>query len=93
MMHILICRDLRQFDFQINVTQKGLEKYASFSLANKLVFIDGFQSLSSSFDGLVWNLVESGCKYSSEEFDSEILDLVEQKAFYPCECMCNFKKC
>ena len=52
-MHILICRDLRQFDFQINVTQKGLEKYASFSLANKLVFIDGFQSLSSSFDGLV----------------------------------------
>ena len=91
MMHILLCRELHQFDFKINVIQKGLEKYRSFSLDNKLVFIDSFQSLSSSFDSLVKHLGENDFKHLSREFDSEILDLVKQ-GFYTYEYMCNFEK-
>ena len=45
-----------QFNFKINVILSGLEKYMIFSLDNKLVFIDGFQFLSSSLDSLAKNL-------------------------------------
>ena len=36
--------------------QNGLEKYMSFTINNKLSFIDSFQFLSYSLDSLVKNL-------------------------------------
>ena len=55
----------------------------SFSLDNKLVFIDSFQFLSSSLDSLVKNSGENGFKHLSQVFDSEVVDivLVKQKGF------------
>ena len=41
------------FDFKIDVISKTLEKQISFSLDNKLSFIDGFQLFSSSLDSLM----------------------------------------
>ena len=70
-------QELGKFDFKINVISTGLKKYTSFSLDNKLVFIDNFQFLSSSLDGLVKNLEENDFKHLSQEFDSKILDLVK----------------
>ena len=49
----LIMQELGQFDLKINVIPNGLEKYMSFSINNKLSFIDSFQFLSSSLDSLV----------------------------------------
>ena len=46
-------QELGQFDLKINVISNGLEKYMSFSINNKLSFIDSFQFLSSSLDRLV----------------------------------------
>ena len=43
------------FDFKIDVISKTLEKQISFSLDNKLSFIDGFQLFSSSLDSLYEN--------------------------------------
>ena len=37
----------------MNVIPNALEKYMSFSISNKLSFIDSFQFLSSSLDSLV----------------------------------------
>ena len=54
----------------------GLEKYMSFSINNKLSFIDSFQLLSSSLDSLVKYLGTDDFKYLSEEFDNNVLDLV-----------------
>ena len=51
-----------------------------------------FQFLSSSVDSLVKNLGKNDFKYLSQEFDNEILDLVNQKGFYPYEYMTDFKK-
>ena len=68
----------------------GLHKYMRFSLDNNLVMIDGFQFLSSSLDSLVKNLCESDCMHLSQEFDSEVLDLVRQKGFYSYKYMCDF---
>ena len=58
-------------------------KYMSFTINNKLRFIDSFQFLSSSLDSLVKNLSKNDFKYFSQEFDNDVLDLVNQKRFYP----------
>ena len=66
----LIMQELGKFDLNINVIQNGLEKYMSFSINNKLSFIDSFQFLSSPLDRLVKNLAKDDFKYSSQEFDN-----------------------
>ena len=56
-----------------------MEKYMSFSVNNKLIFVDSFQSLSSSSDSLVNNLNKDDFNYLSQEFNNNILVLVKQK--------------
>ena len=62
----------------------------SFSINNKLSFIDSLQFLSSSLDNLVKNLAKDDFKYLSQEFDNNILDLVKNKGFYPYEYISDF---
>ena len=76
-------QELGKFNLKINVIPNRLEKYMSFSINNKLSFIDRFQFLSSSFDSLVRNLKKDDFKYLTQEFDNKVLDLVKQKGFYP----------
>ena len=64
----------------------------SFTINNKLRFIDIFQFLSSLLDSLVKNLKKDGFKYSSQEFDNNVLDLVKRKGFYPFEYMSNSER-
>ena len=61
----------------------------SFTINNKLSFIDSFQFLSSSLNSLVKNLSKDTFKYFSQEFNNNVLDLLKQKGFYPSECMNN----
>ena len=49
-------QELGKFNSKINVITNGLEKYISFTIINKLSFIENFQFLSSSLDSLVKNL-------------------------------------
>ena len=86
-------QELGKFSLKINVVPNGLEKYISFSISNKLSFIYSFQFLSSSLDSLVKkNSSKDDFKYLSQEFDNNILDLVQQKVFYPYEYMTDFKR-
>ena len=64
----------------------------SFNINNMLTFIDSFQFLGSPLDILVRNLGKVDFKYLSQEFDSDVLDLLKQKGFYPYEYMSSFKK-
>ena len=52
----LITRKLGKVNLKTNVIPNGLENYMSFTVNNKLIFIDGFQFLSSSLDSLVKNV-------------------------------------
>ena len=63
----------------------------SFSISNKLIFIDSFQFLSSSLDSLIQNLTNNNFKCSVQEFVNNVLDLLKQKGFYPYEYMSDFK--
>ena len=62
----------------------------SVSTNNKLIFIDSLQFLTSSLDSLVKKLGDF--KYLSQKFDSNVLDLVKQKGFYPYDYMNDFEK-
>ena len=64
----------------------------SFSINNKLSFVDRFQFLSSSLERLIENLNKDDFKYLSQELHNNVLDLVKQKGFYPNEYMSNFEK-
>ena len=85
-------QELGKFNLKINVIPNGLEKYMSFTINNKLSFIDSFQFLSSSLGSLVKKLIKDDFKYLGQEFDNNVLDLVKQKGFYPYEYMNDFEK-
>ena len=74
-------QELGKFSFKINFIPNGLEKYMSFSFSinNKLSFIDSFQFLSSSLDRIVEHLTKADFKYLSQELDNKVLDLVKKK--------------
>ena len=56
-----------------------------------LVFIDSMQFMNDSLDALVKNLDKGDCKYLSEVFSGERLQLVKQKGVYPYEYVDSFK--
>ena len=60
-------QELGKFGFKINIIPNELEKCISFSINNKLAFIDSFQFLNSSLDTLIKNLGKD-----DELFDSRI---------------------
>ena len=49
-------QELGKFNFKINAIPNGLGKCTSFSINNKLAFIDSLQFLSSSLDSLIKKL-------------------------------------
>ena len=87
-----IMQEVGNFNFEINFIPNGLEKYTSFNINNKLIFIDSFQFLSSLLDGLVNTLSKNDLTYLSQESDGNVLDLVKLEGFYPYEYMRDFKK-
>ena len=64
----------------------------SFTINNKLSFIDSLQSLSSSLRSLIKNSSKDDFQYLSQELDNNVLDLAKQKGFYPYEYMSDFEK-
>ena len=88
-------KEQRKFNFKINVTPNGQEKYMSFSINNKLAFhfnLHTFQFLHSSSYNLVKNLIKDDFKYLSQEFDTGVLELVKKEGFYPSDYMSGFEK-
>ena len=61
----LIMQELGKFNVKVNVIPNELDKYMSFTINNKLTYIDSFQFLSSSLDNLVKNFRKDDFKYLS----------------------------
>ena len=81
----LLMEVLGKFNLKISVTPKWLERYMSFTINNKLSFMESFQLLSSALDSLVNNLNRDDFKCLSQEIENNVLDLVKHKGFYPYE--------
>ena len=69
-------QELGKFNLKISVISSELEKYMSFTINNELIFIDSFQFLSSSLDSLVKKINRDRFKYLCQEFDNNVLYLV-----------------
>ena len=69
-------QELGKFNLKISVISSELEKYMSFTINNELIFIDSFQFLSSSLDSLVKKINIDHFKYLCQEFDNNVLYLV-----------------
>ena len=87
----VICFELSKSDVKIEVILKRLEKYMAFFLNKDSVFINSMQFLNSSLDPLVKNFCDDDFKYLTEEFGSENLGLLRQKAAYPYGYMNSFE--
>ena len=85
-------RELSKFNLEINFIPNELEKYMSYAIVDKLIFVGSFQFLSSSLYSLDENLGKDDIEYFIQEFDNNVLDLVKLKGFYPYEHMNDFEK-
>ena len=85
-------QELGKFNHKINVIRNGLEKYMSSTINYKLSFVYSFQFLSSSLDNVVKNLSKDDFKNLSQELDNNVLDLVNERGFYPYAYMKDFEK-
>ena len=88
----LITQGLGKSNIKISVVSNGLEKCMSFTINNKLSFIDSSQFLSFSLDRVVKNLNIYGFRYSTHKFDNNISDPAKEKGFYPYEYIADFGK-
>ena len=88
----LITQGLGKSNIKISVISNGLEKHMSFTINNKLSFIDSSQFLSFSLDRLVKNLNIYGLKYSTHKFNNNVSDPANEKGFYPYEYIADFGK-
>ena len=88
----LIMKELGNLNLKINDIPNGLEKYLIFGINKKLSFIDSFQFLSYSLDSLIKHFAKDDFKCLSQEFETNVLDFVKQKGFYPYKDMSNFEK-
>ena len=86
-------QELGKFNHKTNVISNESKKYISFSINNKLSFIDSFQLASSSLDSLVKNLAKNNFSYLSLEFDCNVLDLVKQKGKETYQAKETYKVC
>ena len=85
-------QELGKFNLRINVIPNGSEKYISFTINNRLSFVDSMQFPSSPLGSLVKNLNKEDFKYLSQEFVDNVLDLVKQKEFCLYEYMSDYEK-
>ena len=75
----LIIQELGKLNLKTNVIPNRLEKYISFKINKKLVFVDSFQFFISSLASLVKDLGKDDLKFLGQELDTNVLDLVKRK--------------
>ena len=77
-----------KLNLKINVIPYLLERYLSFTIDKMSSFIESVQFLRFSFD----SLSKDDFPFLTQKFDNNVLDLVKQKRFDPCEFMSDFQK-
>ena len=79
----IIFKELNNFDVDIAVIPKGIDKYMSIIVNRHITFIDSLQFYNSSLDTLASNLNDEDFKYLVSEFGIDKLEILERKDAYP----------
>ena len=88
----IIFKELNNFDVDISVIPKGIDKYMSIIVNRHITFIDPLQFYNSSLDTLASNLNDEDFKYLVSEFGTDKLEILKRKDAYPYESVDSYEK-
>ena len=88
----IIFKELNNFDVDISVIPKGIDKYMSIIVNRHITFIDSIQFYNSSLDTLASNLNGEDSKYLVSEFGIDKLEILKRKDAYPYEWVDSYGK-
>ena len=88
----IIFKELNNFDVDISVIPKGIDKYMSIIVNRHITFIDSLQFCNSSLDDLASNLNDEDFKYLVSEFRIDKLEILKRKDTYPYEWVDSYEK-
>ena len=74
----IIFKELNNFDVDISVIPKGIDKYMSIKFNRHITFIDSLQFYNSSLDTLASNLNNEDCKYLVSEIGIDKLEILKK---------------
>ena len=72
----IIFKELNNFDVDIAVIPKSIDKYISITFNRHITFIDSLQFYNTSLDALVSNLNDEDVKYLVSEFGIDKLEIL-----------------
>ena len=81
----IIFKELNNFDVDIAVIPKGIDKYMSIIVNRHITFIDSLQIYNGSLDTLASNLNNEDFKHLISEFDVDKLEILKRKDACPYE--------
>ena len=88
----IIFKELNNFDVDISVIPKGIDKYMSIIVNRYITFIDSFQFYKGSLDSHVSNFEDSDFKYLLSEFPADKLEILKRKDRYRYEWVDSYEK-
>ena len=88
----IIFKELNNFDVDIAVIPKGIDKYMSIIVNRYITFIDSLQFYNGSLDTLASNLEDNDFKHLTSEFGIDKLEILKRKDAYPYEWVDSYEK-
>ena len=88
----IIFKELNNFDVDIAVIPKGIDKFMSIIVNRHITFIDSLQFYNSSLDTLASNLNDEDFKYLVSEFGIDKLKILKTKDAYTHEWVDSYGK-
>ena len=88
----IIFKKLNNFDVDVAVVPKGIDKYMSIIVNGCITFIDSYQFYNSSLDTLASNLEDNDFKHLTSEFGIDKLEILKRKDAYPYEWVDSYEK-
>ena len=75
--------EINNFDVDIAVIPKAIDKYMSIIVNRHITFIDSYQFYNSPLDTLASNLQDNDFKHLNSEFGIDKLEILKKKDLYP----------
>ena len=88
----LIFKELNNFNIDIEVIPKGIDKYMGFIVNRHITFLDSLQFCNGSLDTLASKLKDEDFKHLTSEFGIGKLEILKRKDAYPYEWVDSYEK-
>ena len=88
----IIFKELNNFNVDITIIPKGIDKCMSIIVNRHITFIDSIQFYNDSLDTLVSYLEDNDFKHLTSEFGIDKLEILKRKDAYPYEWVDSYEK-